>query len=317
MMNHNPGVWFRNTGFLKMFALAGLVCTLCFTAGAQAQQADPLAADLRAKLQRDLQQIAASLDGVMGIAVKDLTSGETFFVNADTTFPQASSIKIPILIELYRQAQAGTLKLEERVELKRELMTGGSGVLLRFGDGTSALSLRDLAVLMIVLSDNTATNILIDRVGMANVNAMLDRLELTHMRLQRRMMDAAAQRASRENLSTPQEMIALLELLQAGKILDATHTAAAMEILKYPKTTSLRRGVPGNIEVANKPGGIPGVACDSGIVLLPGRPYAISVMTTYDRDDEAAGAAITEVSRKVFAYFERLARSNATGARIR
>jgi len=316
-MNHNPGVWFRNTGFRKMCVLAGLLCVVCFSAGAQAQQADPLAAELRAKLQRDLQQIAAGLDGVMGIAVRDLTSGETFFVNADTTFPQASSIKIPILIELYHQAQAGTLKLEERVELKRELMTGGSGVLQRFGDATSALSLRDLAVLMIVLSDNTATNILIDRVGMVNVNAVLDHLDLARTRLQRRMMDATAQRASRENLSTPREMIALLELLQAGKILDATHTAAAVEILKYPKSTSLRRGVPANIEVANKPGGIPGVACDSGIVLLPGRPYAISVMTTYDRNEDAAGEAITEVSRRVFGYFERLARSNSTGARIR
>jgi beta-lactamase class A len=310
-----PTLWQACLGCVLCF-----LCLLCFLAPAgawaQAQQPDPLAAELRAKLARDLEQIAAGFDGAMGIAVKDLAGGETFGVNADSVFPQASSIKIPILIELYRQAQAGTLKLEERVELKRELMTGGSGVLQRFGEGTSALSLRDLAVLMIVLSDNTATNILIDRVGMANVNATLDRLGLARTRLQRRMMDAAAQRASRENLSTPREMTALLELLHAGKILDAAHTAAVLEILKYPKTTALRRGLPANVELANKPGGIAGVACDSGIVLLAGRAFAISVMTTYDKDTDAAERAISDVSRRVYDYFERLARSNSYGARL-
>jgi len=180
------------------------LCVLCFLClPVNAQQVDPRTAELRGKLQRDLEKTTADFDGVMGIAVKDLTSGETFFVNADTVFPQASSIKIPILLELLRQAQAGPeasgLKLDERVELKRALMTGGSGVLLRFGDGTSALSLRDLATLMIVLSDNTATNILIDRVGMDNVNGLLRELGLKETKLQRRMMDVEAGRASREN----------------------------------------------------------------------------------------------------------------------
>lgn len=300
--------------FLIVCAVLGL-CVFCSPLAAQ--QADPRIAELRGKLQRDLEKTAADFDGAMGIAAKDLTSGETFLVNADTVFPQASSIKIPILLELLRQAQAGKLKLDERVELQRAMMTGGSGVLLRFGDGTSALSLRDIATLMIVLSDNSATNILIDRVGMESVNSLLREHGLKETKLQRRMMDIEAGRASRENLSTPREMVALLELLHKGDVLDATHTALAIEILKYPKSTSLRRGVPSQVEVANKPGGIPGVACDSGIVLLAGRPYAISVMTTYGRDDESAGRAITEVSRSVFAYFERLARSNAYGARTR
>lgn len=300
----------------KRFFVSIILSFLCLLfLPAAAQQADPRVAELRAKLHRDLEKTAAGFDGAMGIAVKDLTSGETFFVNADTVFPQASSIKIPILLELMRQAQAGKLKLEERVELKRSTMTGGSGVLVRFGDGTSALSLRDLATLMIVLSDNTATNILIDRVGIEKVNTLLREFGLRETKLQRRMMDVEAGRASRENLSTPREMVTLLELLHRGKALDAEHTALAIEILKYPKSTSLRRGVPPQVEVANKPGGIPGVACDSGIVLLAGRPYVISVMTTYGRDEENAGRAITEASRSVFAYFERLARSNAYGAR--
>ncbi|MBI1749356.1 MAG: serine hydrolase [Acidobacteria bacterium] len=296
--------------------LSLVILLLAAPAFAQTPQPNPLAGDLKLKLAKQLQQIAAEFDGVMGIAVKDLGTGETFFANADTVFPQASSIKIPILLELFRQAQAGALKLDERVDVKKAHMTAGSGVLLHFSDGGSALSLRDLAVLMIVLSDNTATNILIDRVGMQSVNDNLRRLGLTQTRLQRIMLDVEAQRASRENLSTPREMVALLELLDAGKTLDPKHTQAALEILKYPKNTALRRGLPANVALASKPGGISGVACESGIVYLAGKPYAISVMTTFDKDSDVAEDAIIEVSRRVYTYFERLARSNSLGARL-
>jgi beta-lactamase class A len=271
---------------------------------------------LRGKTQKQLEQIAAGFDGVMGLAAKDLTTGETFTVNPDMVFPQASSIKIPVLLELYRQAQTGTLQLTEKVEVKKAHGAGGSGVLQHFSDGGSTLALRDLAVLMIVLSDNTATNILIDRVGMSNVNDMLARANLRQTRLQRKMIDLEAGRAGRENLSTPAEMIWLLGLLHQGKLLDAAHTALVIEILKYPKNTALRRGLPANVELAGKPGGLAGVSCESGIVLLAGKPYALSVMTTYAGPQAAAEEALAEVSRRVFAYFERLARSNALGVRL-
>ncbi len=292
------------------------ISVLAAPAFAQAPQPNPLAGDLKLKLAKQLQQMAAEFDGVMGIAVKDLGTGETFFANADTVFPQASSIKIPILLELFRQAQAGTLKLDERVDVKKAQMAAGSGVLLHFSDVGSALSLRDLAVLMIVLSDNTATNVLIDRVGMQNVNDNLRRLGLTQTRLQRIMLDVDSQRASRENLSTPREMVLLLEMLDAGKTLDPKSTQAALEILKYSKNTALRRGLPAGVALASKPGGIGGVACESGIVYLAGKPYAISVMTTLNKDSDAAEKAMADVSRRVFDYFERLARSNSLGARL-
>ena len=299
-----------------LLSAAGLA--FCPSLRAQSQASDPRAAALHAKLERQIEQVASEFDGVMGIVVKDLTSGESFQVNAEMVFPQASSIKLAILIELFRQAQMGGLRLEERVEVKRGQMVGGSGVLQRFGDASSALSLRDLAVLMIVLSDNTATNLLIDRLGMDNVNQMLRKLGLEQTRLQRKMMDQESRRAGRENLSTPREMTTLLELLHGGKVLDASHTAALLEILKYPKENAspLRNGLPDGIALANKGGSLPGVRCDSGIVLLPDRPYVISVMTTYGHDSHAAERAISEVSRRVLEYFERLARSNAQGVRL-
>ena len=284
-----------------------------------ARNDEELLGQLHKKLQAELERAAEQFDGVMGIAVKDLGGAEAFTVNADTVFPQASSIKIPVLIELYRQSQTGTVKLDERVEIKQALKAGGSGVLQHFGDGGSALTLRDLAVLMIVLSDNTATNILIDRVGMEKVNGMLAHHGLRQTRLQRRMLDTEAQRAGRENLSTPLEMVWLLGLLHQGKLLNQQNTAAAIEILSYPKNTPLRRGVPGNVRLANKPGGLTGVSCDSGIVYLEGRPYAISVMTTFGpaSDSDAGAAALGEVSKRVFEYFRRVAASNALGVRVR
>ena len=207
----------------------------------------------------------------MGIFVKDLTTGETFAVNADTVFPQASAIKIPILIELMHEAQTGKLNLSERVEIHRAGLVGGSGVLQFFSEGDSAVSLRDLAVLMVVLSDNSATNLIINRVGMDNVNAMLIGLGLDKTVLARKMIDIAAEQADQENRSTPRQMATLVEELNAGKLLDAEHTKMALEILEYPKDSPLRAGVPSTVTVAEKPGSLSGAQCDSGIVFLAGR----------------------------------------------
>jgi beta-lactamase class A len=306
----------RTLAFANLF---GLLLTLSAGAQVPAPHDEELLGQLHAKLQRELERAAEQFDGVLGIAVKDLGGTEAFTVNADTVFPQASSIKIPVLIELYRQSQTGTVKLDERVEIRQALKAAGSGVLQHFGDGGSALTLRDLAVLMIVLSDNTATNILIDRVGMDTVNGMLQHHGLRKTRLQRRMLDTEAQQAGRENLSTPLEMVWLLGLLHQNKLLNQQNTAAVLEILSYPKSAPLRRGLPGNVRLANKPGGLAGVSCDSGIVYLDGRPYAISVMTTFGpaSDPDAGQAAIGEISRRVFEHFRRVAASNPLGVRVR
>jgi beta-lactamase class A len=303
----------------SLAALFGGAC-LAFVGTLAARQARPqprpLAVPLAAKLQADLDRTAASVDGVMGIYAENLDSGQTFTVNADRVFPQGSSIKIPILITLLRQDEQGRLHLSDRVVVRRADMVGGSGVLQDFGDGTSSLALRDLAALMVVLSDNTATNILIDRVGMANVNAEIHQAGLAHTRLARKMMDQAAERADRENVSTPREMSTLIEKLDRGRLLDSAHTAMALQLLEDYKETPLRAGIPAGITVADKPGSLPGVECDSGVVLLQGAPYVISVMTAYDHDTGAVDGAITTVSRDVFDYFDRLTRSNSYGAGV-
>ena len=305
---------------MKRIVSAVFVFSLAFLAlpplhAQQSAAQNSLLNNLSAKLERDLNSMAAEHDGVMGIYVKDLTSGQTFEVNPNTIFPQASSIKIPILIELLHQSQAGKLNLSDRVTIRHEGLVGGSGVLQFFSDGGSEISLRDLAVLMVVLSDNFATNLLIDRVGMDNVNSMLAGIGLHQTRLERKMIDIAAERAEHENHSTPREMATLVEMLNAGKLLDPDRTKMALEILEYPKESPLRAGVPENIIVAEKPGSLNGAQCDTGIVFLERRPYVISVMTTYNVAD--GDAAITSVSKRVFSYFDRVAHANSYGVRVR
>lgn len=309
----------RLSKLLILSRLPGVLCSLCLLAGplpvlAQ-ERPDPQAEELAAKLDRNLTDLAGSFDGVVGIFARDLATGRTFALNADIVFPQASTIKIAILIELLRQAQAGELQLTERIAVARAKMVPGSGTLQHFGDGTSQLSLRDLAVLMIVDSDNTATNILIERVGMERVNRMLRGHGLTQTLLARLMFDMEGFRAGRDNLSTPREMATLLERLWRGEILDPAHRDLALEFLSYDKETPLRRGVPSRVRVANKPGWRTGVRADAGLVLIEGRPYSIAVMTTFNADADAAGQLVEEVSRRVFSYFDRVARSNRWGAR--
>src|ERR1700687_5553112 len=130
------------------------ICLFFSCAAAPRPAEDAHVADLRNKLGRELNRVAASFDGAIGIAVKDFSTGDVLAVNADTIFPQASAIKVAVLIELLRQDQAGILKLSERVEIHKNQTVGGRGVMQGFSDGGSSVSLHDLAVLMIVLSDN-------------------------------------------------------------------------------------------------------------------------------------------------------------------
>jgi beta-lactamase class A len=270
---------------------------------------------LEAKFKAAIGEVEAGLDGVLGLAFKDLETGRTLFLRERETFPQASSIKIAVLYEVFKQAEEGRLSLDEFIPLEDGRKVGGSGVLLHLGRPRLSLSVRDLAVLMIVLSDNTATNLLIDKVGMDAVNARLDRLGLRRTRLRRKMMDLQAAAEGRENVSTPFEMLTLLERIWKGGGLAEPFRQGLLDILALPKDLPgpLRDGVPGDVPVAEKPGELEAVRCDSGLVLLPGRPYVLSVMTTYLKRDADGNPAIARISRIVYEHVARLARSSEIG----
>ena len=272
------------------------------------------AAELGAKFERRMQEITARIDGVAGYLLLDLTSGDRIGHLERETFPTASTIKLAIVYELFKQADEGTISLDETLTLDRAKAVGGSGVLFELG--TPTLSIRDYAALMVTLSDNTATNILIDRLGMENIAKRMQALGLHATKLRRHMMDTAAARRGDENVSTPDELVRLLQAMYGAA--DARHgvPSAAIELLKKPKESRLRKGLPPDVAAADKPGELDGVRVDAGIVFAKNRPYVFCVMTTFLKDDAAGERAIEEMSRAAYEYFSRLA-DGPLGRRIR
>ncbi len=297
------------------FVLLPLCLFLVASVGVQSLEAQQEHwAIVRAKTEAQLQEIVKGVKGVMGLVAVDLTTGERFGLNENLVFPQASAIKIPILMEVYKQAAEGEFKLSDSLPVTKQQQVGGSGVLKELGDGTSHLSIRDLAVLMILVSDNTATNILIDLVGMENISQTMASLGLAQTKVQRRMMDIAARARGDENLSTPAEAARIMEILYRGEFLDR---AACDDILDILKKTKPEGGyaLPRYPDVAFKTGGIPGVATEWAIVYLEDRPYITVVMENYAVGDEAS-KAFKELLRTVYDYFWRLSRATRYGTYV-
>jgi beta-lactamase class A len=264
---------------------------------------------------KQLEAIAAGVDGVVGYVVVDLTTGDRFERHTDASFPTASTIKIAVLYELFRQADAGKINLDRVEPLDKRHVVGGAGTLQHLT--MPALSLRDHAILMILQSDNTATNVVIEAVGMEAVTSRMTTLGLGATKLRRRMMDLEAARAERENVSSPADLARLLTIMDRGEGLSRTSRDAAVEILKKRKSSPLTRGLPAGVEAASKPGDLDGVRVDAGLVYVPGRPYVFVMMGSWLSDEEAAERAITDASRAAYQYFDRLASSNDAGRRVR
>jgi beta-lactamase class A len=252
----------------------------------------------------------------MSYAVVDLTSGERFTLQEQTVSPTASTIKLAVLYELMRQVDEGRVNLETMRPLDRRHAVGGGAGLEQLG--TPILSIRDYATLMAVLSDNTATNVLIDLVGMSSVNDRMRQLGLRNTRLRRRMMDVEAARRGDENVSTAAEIARLLEAFYRGEGLSPQSRDEALTILKKEKspTSAMLKGIPAGVPVANKPGELEGVRVDAGIVFVPNRPYVFAVMTTYLQEDAAGEAAIEQASRVTYQYFSRLGAGGQYGRQI-
>ena len=293
---------------LVLLLLAG------FVVAAQAPDAAKRV-ELRARTAAQLEAAAAAVDGVMGYVVVDIQSGERFERLPDEIFPLASTIKLAILYELFKQADEGRVNLDEVRALERRHVVGGSGVLTQLT--APAMPLRDYAILMVVLSDNTATNLLIDAVGMENVTRRMNALGMKTLLLRRKMIDAEAARRGDENVGTPNDVARLLTAIYRSEGLTKASSDAIIEILRKPKASALRDGVPGNVPVANKTGTLEGVAADAGIVYLADRPYVFVATTTFLQSNAAGVVAIRAASQSAFEYFNRIAKSSEYGRIIR
>jgi beta-lactamase class A len=289
--------------------ITGLATLLAWSCGLAPAQTDPIDL-LERKLLNRIEAVDTALAGVLGVAVIDLQTGRKIGRNADTVFPQASSIKIPIMIEVFRAARAGTVKLDDTITLEKRDSVEGSGhlrILMR--SHPIAVSIRELVTAMIETSDNTAANRLIAMVGMDAVNRSIKDMGFTATKLQRRMLEPDAAKADRENISTPDEMARMAELLYRGKAVDEAASREMIEILKLV-SANFRESIPDSVLIASKPGEVNGVRAETGIVFLPGRPFVLSVMATYL---ERGVNPVPQIARIVYEHFEKLSHSNRHG----
>ena len=259
---------------------------------------------LKQKTENELKQIVAQTPSLVGLMAVDLKTGESIAVNSDMQFAQASAIKIPILMEVFKQAHEKKFSLSDLRSLQPADIVGGSGILNAMTDPVS-LSIRNLCVLMIGLSDNTATNTLINLVGMQNINNTMRSLGFHKTKVQRKMIDQAASLRNEENISSPADAVAILKLLYDGKFIDQANSEEIVSILrKNPRENSkIAKALPAQIKLGFKPGGMGGVSTEWAIVYLPNRPYALAVMENYKTANSTRPDVFEAISKSLFHYF--------------
>lgn len=226
-----------------------------------------------------LRRLIRACPGTAGVVIEDPLTGAVFRHNADVVFPAASIIKLYILWEFYQQISNGRLSPHERLPLPEADKVGGSGVLFALQAGLP-FTLNDLATLMTIVSDNTATNLLIDRLSLEAINQSIQQLGLTATSLQRKMMDYARARLGFQNVTTAAETAVLLRALLQPPTPTSPDTTAMLTILRQQQFNDrLSLEWPEEIPFAHKTGSIPGSEHDAGIWLRPHTPLILVVLT--------------------------------------
>ena len=280
-----------------------------------------------------LESAIAAVPAITGMAAKHLDTGQELAHQADDLYFTASTFKVPILVELYRQVDMGIVDPSARLELSDSDRSPGSGVLKELAGGLRP-TVRDLATLMIIVSDNTATDMLYDLVDRDRLNDTMRDLGLHQTSLPmsckdllnsmygvdtddvfegiRQVADALAHgrvvagsdglSEQRSDVSSPRDMVRLLEMLYRGDLLSETSTAAVLDILERQQAvTIIPYGLPPGARTAHKTGGVTGVRCDVGIVFAPSGPYAIALMAKHVIDTKAIDRALAAVSKAIYA----------------
>ena len=239
-----------------------------------------------------------SFQGIIAAGFKDLLSCDEFYYNEAEIFPAASIIKIPVMIEFFRQVERNKLSLEEKIILKEDDKAGGAGILFELHNEVE-LTLLDLVKLMIVISDNTATNILLDYTGFDGVNNLMKEAGMKSSCLRRKMM--VPYKEEQENLISVRDITMLMEQLVTGKLLSSEYTALSVEILKRQQyNEKIPLYLPEKLPVAHKTGEIEGVRHDVAAIYLPGRTYLFSVLTRNVSNIIEADRIIGEMSKIIY-----------------
>ena len=277
------------------------------------------AADLEARIA----PLVKDHKGKVAVAVKHLRTGETYFLNADTAMPTASLIKLPIMVEAYWQTKEEKIRFDTSLTLKKEDKVPGSGVLtLHFSDGAT-FQLRDAVRLMIAHSDNTATNLVIDQIGLPSTSKRMESLGFKNTKLNAKVFRADT-RIDQEfgkkyglGSTTAREMVELLELIEAGKVVSPEACKEMLAVLKTCEDKEkMTRLLPAGTVVAHKTGSVDASKTDAGIIYLKKGsdkketdPVAVCVLTDGNDDkrwvlDNAAQVLIAKIAKEVYDHFE-------------
>lgn len=253
--------------------------------------------------------------GKVAVAVKNLDTGEAYAYRADEPMTTASLIKFPIMVEAYRQAAEKQVDLDAPVTLTKADKVPGSGILTEhFSDGAT-FPLRDAVHLMIAYSDNTATNLVLDRIGIGATAATMDKMGYpntkAHSKVFRRDTTIDLERSKRFGIgsTTAGEMVRLCEALHKGELVDP---AASAEMRKHLESCDDRdkfpRFLPSETRIAFKTGSVDASKTAAGIIDTPGGPVAVCVLTEDNQDrrwvaDNAGNRLCADVARVVYDYF--------------
>jgi beta-lactamase class A len=268
-----------------------------------------------------IQDLVADYKGKVAVACLHLANRERYTLHADDVMPTASLIKLAVMAEVYFQAKEGKVKLDDMLTLTKDEMVPGSGVLTDHFSPGASFSLRDAVRLMIVYSDNTATNMVLDKIGIKSVNERMAGLGLKETRINAKVFKGSTtsvdpERTKKYGLgsATANEMIKLLEMLHKGELVSAEASKTMLEHMrKCDDKDKFPRFLPKGVTVAHKSGSVSNARTDAGILYFKEGPVALIVLTDENEDkrwvpDNAGNKLCADIAKTVVQYYVESAR---------
>lgn len=270
------------------------------------------------KLKKDISSKLAEQPGDFAVAFKDLSTGEELLINEQTFFHAASTMKTPVMIEIYKQAAAGKFSLNDSFTIKNlfRSIVDSSAFSLNPGDDSDKdlynhlgekTTLYNLVYNMITKSSNLATNMVIELADARKVTQSMHELGAPHIQILRGVEDSKAFEKGLNSVTTAYDLMVIYEKLARGQAVDSASSAAMIKILEDQQFNEvIPARLPKNVKVAHKTGNISHVEHDSGIVFLPdGRKYVLVLLSKNLQNEDKAKKAMAEVSEMIYKYVNR------------